>query len=250
MSSAMGWIAPAVAKHTRVCVYDSAGRGWSEASDTTQDGEQMMTDLHTLLHRAHVPGPYVLAGHSFGGLYVRIFAARYPNEVAGMVLIDSTGSASPASTSAQSWGPDDILARGSVLASTSARLGLGRLWGLGYGSLPTQSANQVGAKLATSASLRSTIDEFLQANASEHEAATLTDFGDKPLVVLTAGSGSDAAWMAAQDQTVALSTNSVHRVVDGAKHADLILNQAPAAQTAQAINDVVSSVRTNQPLEK
>ncbi len=249
MSSAMGWIAPAVAQHTRVCVYDSAGRGWSDASDTTQDGEQMMTDLHTLLHRAHVPGPYVLAGHSFGGLYVRIFAAHYPNEVAGMVLIDSTGAHLPASTSPQSWGPDDILARVSVLASTSARLGLGRLWGLGYGSLPPQSADEVAAKLATSASLHSTIDEFLQANASEHEAASLTDLGDKPLVVLTAGSGSDAAWMAAQNKTVALSTNSVHRVVGGAKHADLILNQAPAAETAQAINDVVSSVRTNQPLK-
>jgi pimeloyl-ACP methyl ester carboxylesterase len=249
MSSVMGWIAPAVAEHTRVCVYDSAGRGWSEASDTTQDGEQMMIDLHTLLHRAHVPGPYVLAGHSFGGLYVRIFAARYPHEVAGMVLIDSTGSALPASTSAQSWGPDDILARVSVLASTSARLGIGRFFGLGYGSLPQQSADEVGAKLATSASLRSTIDEFLQATASEHEAAALTDLGDRPLVVLTAGSGSDQGWMAAQDKTVILSTNSVHRVVDGATHADLILNQADAAVTARAINDVVSSVRTDRPLD-
>ena len=107
----------------------------------------------------------------------------------------------PASTSAQSWGPDDILARASVLASTSARLGVGRLFGLaGYGSLPPQSADEVRAKIATSTSLRSTIDEFLQATASEHEAASLTDFGDKPLVVLTAGSGSDAAWMAAQNQ--------------------------------------------------
>ena len=139
MSSAMGWIAPAVAAHTRVCVYDSAGRGWSDQSEATQDGSQMMTDLHTLLHRGGVPGPYVLAGHSFGGLYVRIFAAQYPDEVAGMVLIDSTGSHLPASTSPQSWGPDDILARASVLASTSARLGVGRLFGLGYGSLPPQS---------------------------------------------------------------------------------------------------------------
>jgi pimeloyl-ACP methyl ester carboxylesterase len=249
MSSAMGWIAPAVAQHTRVCVYDRAGRGWSEPSGNTQDGEQIATDLHTLLHRAHVPGPYVLAGHSFGGLYVRIFAARYPKEVAGMVLIDSTGSALPASTSAQSWGPDDILARVSVLASTSARLGIGRFFGLGYGSLPQQSADEVGAKLATSASLRSTIDEFLQATASEHEAAALTDLGDRPLVVLTAGSGSDQGWMAAQDKTVILSTNSVHRVVDGATHADLILNQADAAVTARAINDVVSSVRTDRPLD-
>ena len=250
MSSVMGWIAPAVAAHTRVCVYDSAGRGWSDQSEATQDGSQMMTDLHTLLHRGGVPGPYVLAGHSFGGLYVRIFAAQYPDEVAGMVLIDSTGSHLPASTSAQSWGPDDILARASVLASTSARLGVGRLFGLGYGSLPPQSDDEVRAKLATSASLRSTIDEFLQASASEHEAASLTDFGDKPLVVLTAGDGNDAAWMAAQNKTVTLSTNSVHRVVDGAVHADLVLVQADAAVTAQAINDVVSSVRNHQPLEK
>jgi pimeloyl-ACP methyl ester carboxylesterase len=210
----------------------------------------MMTDLHTLLHRGGVPGPYVLAGHSFGGLYVRTFAAQYPDEVAGMVLIDSTGSHLPASTSPQSWGPDEILARASVLASTSARLGVGRLFGLGYGSLPPQSDNEVRAKLATSASLRSTIDEFLQASASEHEAASLTDFGDKPLVVLTAGDGNDAAWMVAQNKTATLSTNSVHRVVKGAVHADLVLVQADAAVTAQAINDVVSSVRNHQPLEK
>ncbi len=90
MSSNLGWIAPAVARDTRVCVYDRAGRGWSEPADTTQDGAQIATDLHTLLQRGHVPGPYVLAGHSFGGLYVLTFAARYPDEVAGMVLVDST----------------------------------------------------------------------------------------------------------------------------------------------------------------
>ena len=96
MSSNLGWIAPAVARDTRVCVYDRAGRGWSEPADTAQDGAQVATDLHTLLQRGHVPGPYVLAGHSFGGLYVLTFAARYPDEVAGMVLVDSTAPASAA----------------------------------------------------------------------------------------------------------------------------------------------------------
>jgi pimeloyl-ACP methyl ester carboxylesterase len=251
MSSAMGWIAPAVAHHTRVCVYDRASRGWSDVYSGTQDGEQVSTDLHTLLHRAQVPGPYVLAGHSFGGLYVRVFAARYPAEVAGMVLIDSTGSALPASSSAQSWGPDDILARASLLASTSARLGAGRLIGLaGYGALPHQSGAEVRAKIATSTSLNSSILEFLQADASEHEAASLVDFGDKPLFVLTAGSGSDAAWITEQARTATLSTNSVHRVVAGATHPELLLNEADAAGTAQAIIDVVTSVRHDQPLAK
>ena len=92
-SSDLGWIAPAVAHNTTVCVYDRAGRGWSEAAATPQDGSQIATDLRTLLHRGGVPGPYVLVGHSFGGLYVQTFAARYPDEVAGMVLVDSTAPA-------------------------------------------------------------------------------------------------------------------------------------------------------------
>jgi pimeloyl-ACP methyl ester carboxylesterase len=127
MSSNMGWIAPAVARNTRVCVYDRAGRGWSEPADTRQDGEQIATDLHTLLQRGHVPGPYVLAGHSFGGLYTLSFAARYPDEVAGMVLVDSTAPASaakPGAASAGGAGSDGILNRISALASISARLGL------------------------------------------------------------------------------------------------------------------------------
>jgi pimeloyl-ACP methyl ester carboxylesterase len=67
-------------------VYDRAGRGWSDATDGPQDGAQIAADLHTLLERAQVPGPYVLAGHSFGGLYVQSFAAQFPDQVAGMVL--------------------------------------------------------------------------------------------------------------------------------------------------------------------
>ena len=78
MSSSLGWIAPAVARDTRVCVYDRAGRGWSEPADTAQDGAQIATDLHTLLQRGHVPGPYVLAGHSFGGLYVLTLRRSLP----------------------------------------------------------------------------------------------------------------------------------------------------------------------------
>jgi pimeloyl-ACP methyl ester carboxylesterase len=103
MSSNMGWIAPAVARNTRVCVYDRAGRGWSEPADTPQDGTQIAIDLHTLLQRGHIPGPYVLAGHSFGGRYVLAFAAQYPDDVAGMVLVDATAPASTSSAVSPRW---------------------------------------------------------------------------------------------------------------------------------------------------
>jgi len=233
-SSDLARIAEAVARDTLVCVYDRAGRGWSEPADTPQDATQIATDLHTLLHGGNVPGPYVLAGHSFGGLYALTFAARYPDEVAGMVLVDSTAPASAAHPSATRPGDgasDDLTRRVSALVSSLARLGLGRLVGV-----PTASH------------LRSTIDEYVQAHSSTEEAASLRDFGDRPLVVLTAGSGSDAAWSAQQDALATLSTDSVHRVVEGINHPGMVADEKGAAATTRAILDVVSSIRTGRPL--
>jgi pimeloyl-ACP methyl ester carboxylesterase len=247
MSSNLGWIAPAVARNTRVCVYDRAGRGWSEPASTAQDGAQITADLHTLLQRGHVPGPYVLAGHSFGGLYVLTFAARYPDEVAGMVLVDSTAPASaanPGTPSPGHGGASDGMSRVSALVSSAARLGLGRLYAQSaFGSLPPRSRDEVRASVATPSTLRSTIDEYVQANASTQEAASLRNFADKPLIVLTAGSGSDATHLADQSHLATLSTNSAHRVIAGAAHEDLIANQEDAAATTQAVLDVVASVR-------
>ncbi|MEV8509780.1 alpha/beta hydrolase [Actinoplanes sp. NPDC051475] len=254
MSSNLGWIAPAIARDTRVCVYDRAGRGWSQPADTDQNGAQIATDLHTLLQRAHVPGPYVLAGHSFGGLYVLTFAARYPDEVAGMVLVDSTAPASaarPTTASPYDGGSYDVMGRVSALVSASARLGLSRLYGrLEHGSLPPRSRDEARTSNATASHVRSTIDEYVQANASTQQAATLGTFADKPLVVLTAGSGSDATHSAAQNDLATLSTNSVHRIIAGATHDSLISNEEHAAATSHAILDVVSSVRSAGPLSR
>jgi pimeloyl-ACP methyl ester carboxylesterase len=176
------------------------------------------------------------------------FAARYPDQVAGMVLVDSTAPASaanPATASAGHGGSDAALSRVSALVSTAARLGLGRLYAqFAWGSLPPRSRDEVRASDATASTLRSTIDEYVQAMASVEQAAALHDVADKPLIVLTAGSGHDAAWSAAQNRMAMLSTNSVHHVVDGATHEALVANQEDAAATTQAILDVVSSVRS------
>src|SRR5215216_6481063 len=79
-----------VAKATRVCAYDRAGLGWSERGPEPRDARKISSELHTLLKDAGIEGPYVLVGHSYGGLYVRMYAARYPNQVAGLVLVDSS----------------------------------------------------------------------------------------------------------------------------------------------------------------
>jgi len=84
-----GYVQPEVAKTTRVCTYDRAGMGWSEAGPLPRDAAQFAKELHTLLQSAHIPGPYVMVGHSLGGLPVRVFTDMYPLEVAGVVLIES-----------------------------------------------------------------------------------------------------------------------------------------------------------------
>jgi pimeloyl-ACP methyl ester carboxylesterase len=93
-------ISTALAPETKVCAYDRAGRGGSDPASAAQDGVAVATDLHTLLDRAGVPAPFVLVGHSSGAQYVRIFAGRYPEQVAGMVLLDGQ----PAARSFQSLG--------------------------------------------------------------------------------------------------------------------------------------------------
>jgi pimeloyl-ACP methyl ester carboxylesterase len=252
MSADAGWIVPAVTSHTRVCVYDRAGRGWSQPAQAPQDGTQIASDLHTLLHRGDIAGPYVLAGHSFGGLYVQRFAALYPDEVAGMVLIDSTmpkSTGKPMATSMDAGGSYNITGRVSALASGSTRFGLGRLYGqFDWGSLPPASRDEARASVAKVGQIGSTIDEYVAANTSMEQAATLVSFADKPLAVLTAGSGSAADWSAKQNTLAALSTNSAHRVIDGATHSALLTDEKYAAVTTQAILDVVTSVRNAVPL--
>lgn len=247
-AATLGWIAPAVARDTRVCTYDRAGRGWSDAAAGTPDGAQIATDLHTLLERANVPGPYVLAGHSFGGLYVMSFAEQYPDQVAGLVLVDSTA---PSSTpvSPQPVGSYSVVKHVSALVSATSRLGLGRLIARsGFSDLPPRSRDEARASAATAKELGSFVDEYAVANRSASEAGELVSLDDKPLVVLTADRGNAEGWTADQDRLATLSTNSLHRVVPGATHESLTEDPRHAAAVSRAIHEVVVAVRTAAPL--
>lgn len=79
-----------VAKRTRACSYDRAGILWSDAGPRPRDGETIAVELKALLKQAGEEGPYILVGHAFGGAYMRIFAGLYPEDVAGMVLVESS----------------------------------------------------------------------------------------------------------------------------------------------------------------
>jgi pimeloyl-ACP methyl ester carboxylesterase len=85
-----GRVPSEVAKFAHVVTYDRAGLGRSDPGPTPRTSQQIVDELHALLTRADVPGPYVLVGHSFGGLNVQLYASQHPDQVAGIVLIDSS----------------------------------------------------------------------------------------------------------------------------------------------------------------
>ncbi|MEN8764194.1 MAG: alpha/beta fold hydrolase, partial [Thiogranum sp.] len=89
--TSLDWVRvqPELAKYTRVCSYDRAGYGWSEPGPRPRSSGIIAEELHALLRTAAVPEPYVLVGHSFGGYNVRLFASHYPEETAGLVLVDA-----------------------------------------------------------------------------------------------------------------------------------------------------------------
>ena len=89
ISSDWGLVQPEIAKFTQVVSYDRAGIGWSESGPLPRTSQQIVQELHTLLNNAHIPAPYILVGHSFGGGNIQLYAAAYPDEVFGIVLVDS-----------------------------------------------------------------------------------------------------------------------------------------------------------------
>jgi pimeloyl-ACP methyl ester carboxylesterase len=204
-------IAPEVARTTTVVVYDRAGHGRSDAEPAA--GADAARDLHVLLERAHVPGPYVLAGHSLGGMFALSYAHRYPAEVGGIVLLDSMH---PRQHNAFA-GMDPLLA----LVPTLARTGLASLLFDRKDGNPTAQARQLAR-------------DITDMPAELNRAAALTSLGNKPLIVLSAGTGSLPGWTAQQNDLAGLSTRSVHRTIAGATHASLIDDRVDAARSAMS----------------
>ena len=246
ISASWARISGPVAGGTRVCAYDRAGQGWSEGVDHPQDGKAAATDLHRLLAAAGETGPFVLVGHSTGGTYAMTFAARYPEQVAGMVLLDSS---SPYQLSRIPAYPGQyaVMRRGLALLPTLARLGLSRM--APAPDLPAPAADQVDALTSTARAARNTRDELSVVPEVFAQAQALTTLHRRPLAVLTASESLQGeGWGAAQDQMAALSPNVVHRTVRST-HAGLLNDRGPATEAVHAITEVIDSVRTGTPLD-
>lgn len=239
------WVQTNVSRTTRVCAFDRAGEGWSGGKAIRQDGHQLASDLHALLNAAQVPGPYVLAGHSVGGTYALVYAAQYPNQVAGITLIDS---ATPYQFDLSDYRSFySMFTRASALLPVAARTIFGRMaLGSGFASLPPEPRDAARAFNASPHQLTASRIEFLQLRTVFNQAKALRTLHGKPLAVLTASVGEMHGWPEAQDKLAQLSTSSVHRTVPGATHAALLENTHFAQTTSRAIIAVVDRARSTK----
>jgi pimeloyl-ACP methyl ester carboxylesterase len=237
-----------VSKVTRVCTYDRAGMGWSEGGPEPRDATRITGELHALLEGAGVEGPYVMVGHSFGGLYARAHAARYPGQTAGVVLVDSSH---PDQFERLPDGPENYVRarRLFAVAPILARLGVIRVFALlpVPAELPAPQRAQVEAFNPSTRQVSTTAAEFRATTETTDQVRDAGSLGDKPLAVVSAGKQSPA-WLELQGELAALAPNSIHSVVEGATHVSLLYDPDHARETSAAIVRVVEAARNDQPL--
>jgi pimeloyl-ACP methyl ester carboxylesterase len=217
-------VQPEVGRGTRTCAYDRAGTGNSAAPPGVRDARDEIADLRRLLARARVAPPYVLVGHSYGGVLARVFAHRYPSETAGLVLIDTLG--------------------------RDGRRRLLAIW-------PRSQAPEIRRGLTT------TVMAGVDLAPGEAIASRVTSLGGMPLAVVTAGRQDNfprtparlhralkRLWDGMQDELAALSQNSVHVVALASNHDVPASGIGQPSVIVRAVQAVVGAARRHTRLPR
>ncbi len=246
-STNWSWVQPEVAKSTRVCTYDRAGYGWSEAGPLPRTTQQFVRELHALLSQANIPGPYMLVGHSLGGFTARLFAHDYPTEVAGVVLVDSMQPADdahlPGDVKSATSSPLDPVSIVPALARFGVfRLGAGPL-GLGGLHLPPDAEQAHAAFSVRPQYFQTMLDETRAIPEGSVQVRAVHTLGDLPLVVLSRtpdNSASGRVWQANQIEMLQLSSHSQQVIADKSGH-NIEIDQPEAA--VEVISKMVKQIR-------
>jgi pimeloyl-ACP methyl ester carboxylesterase len=246
-SSNWAWVLPELAKAARVVAVDRAGLGWSDRGPDPHDAGQSAKELDAALARLGIDGPYVVAGHSYGGLAVRAFAARRPADVVGMILVDGSHPDQWVRFGVSS----KVLAFGNKASSILARFGLFRVFDGEYrllaDGLPPRAHAELMAfartprALATVGSTAAAWDERTRPLINAAPA-----LGDMPLVVIgvTDQPRYGDKLTELQAELPGLSTQSRQVIVEGAYHEALLAREEHAAVVTASILDVVEAVRS------
>jgi pimeloyl-ACP methyl ester carboxylesterase len=240
-----GGVQPALAKTTRVCSYDRAGFGWSDALPPPRDADHIAAELHGLLAAAYITGPVVLMGHSIAGIYIRGYATRYPENVAGLIFVDASTplqNRNPIFKAHPDPGPSRL---GALLKKTEFAAGIPRLLGECSRTFPGFDAQ--AAKLQAedqchdrSAAVAGELESF---DRSGEETVHTGPYGTLPILIFSQDPAHTTAqgepmvvakeWNQMQEDLKLLSTRSRRIIAKGSSHyiqgdrPDLIEREVP-----------------------
>jgi pimeloyl-ACP methyl ester carboxylesterase len=230
-------VQPEVAKFGRVCAYDRPGFGWSQPGSPPRSASRIAAELHEALQNAGESGPYLLVGHSLGGIFVRQFARLFPQEVSGMLLVDS---AHEDQLERMPWARKEAQSVQSTFTFLAVlhRLGILRLLGKSllsrFASVKTEQEKKLFlATMLASRYFETSRDESLSVLQPLKPGERLTSLGDKPLIVIQAGGQPEAlprgyteerwqqqrrAWDEIQQDLLKLSSNSRLEIAEKSIH--------------------------------
>ncbi len=234
---------------TRVCAYDRGGYGWSESSASAHTSLQNATELRALLMRAGVKPPYVLVGHSFGGYDVQLFASRYPDSVAGLVLVDSSHSEQVQRFEAKPISVNTVPQPGNAVLISRPLLPKG---------IPAELSSTLAALMSSPKALLATMDELQHFRTSARQVAQSGPWPDVPVVVLTRGKRvwpatekgrlMEALWMQLQTELAKRNPRSLQIVARHSGH-HIHLDQPEVVTRAVALLlDAEAASRRHQTL--
>ncbi|MCB1685265.1 MAG: alpha/beta hydrolase [Pseudomonadales bacterium] len=261
-SGSLSWdlVHDPIAAFTRVCAYDRPGLDWSEPMDHPAGAEEVADRLHRLLNAAEVSGPRILVGMSAGGVYVREFYRRHPNNVVGMVLVDSSheqqGMRLPQPEGEQTF------RRMLALCTWLQPLGVVRAFNVLDGQLsqyeiPADLRARLSARMNQSHTCAVIQDETTGFATEVRDMEPPASLGSLPLVVLSQGKKPEAneqfgiteafaiaqfaQWQIMQQELVALSSNSRHLVAERSGH---VIQFEQPELVVSAITDLVKELHT------
>jgi pimeloyl-ACP methyl ester carboxylesterase len=240
------WVQQELASTIRTVAYDRAGLGWSRRSRRPRDAQTIAVELRDALREAGIEPPYVLAGHSFGGLPVRAFADLYPELTAGLILVDASHP--------DQWvrwptpHADRILEVSQKILSWLGWFGLLRSLNLARGitaGLPARQAAELRAGAALPGFAATEAGQSRSWSVSRDQLNAAAPLGDLPLAVLAVSEQPVGAELltALQRELVELTEKASFKVVQGASHESVISDREHARVVAKTIQAMVQAAR-------
>ena len=241
-------VQPSIAQSTRVCAYDRAGMGWSDPGPLPRTPQRIVAELHTLLTTAGIHGPYILVGHSIGGKYVRLYASQYPQDVAGLVLVDARHEdVEAAMTPAMRADDRSNVQMQQRIYWSLGRLGVMRLMPPSLAGIDADTRAKLAVMASSPKGLSTQWDEYTVWADADPALRAAPPLGQLPLIVLSSEltAERDPILRATMRTQANLSSNSWLVIATNSGHG-IQIDQPTFV--IDAIQQVLESARTGQPL--